>query len=116
MVNNGHLYGLRVIRPSGMFSGSAVGQAESGRANCRLLENKTWLDVPAAARKVGIHPVRQAYTYLAHLERLGLVTTGFDAAGKLHFQITARGLERLELLHAQKRTTLEELLAPILRS
>jgi hypothetical protein len=35
--------------------------------------------------------------------------------GKLHFQITARGLERLEWLRAQKRTTLEEFFAPVLR-
>ena len=79
------------------------------------LENKTWLDVPAVARKVGIRPVRRAYTYLAHLESLGLVIRGFDAPGKLHFQITARGLDRLEWLRAQKRSALEEFLAPILR-
>ena len=80
-----------------------------------ILENKTWMDVPAIARKVGIRPVRRAYTYIAHLEDMGLVKGGWGAAGKLHFQITARGLERLEWLRAQKRTTLEQLLAPILR-
>jgi hypothetical protein len=80
-----------------------------------ILENKTWLDVPTIAHKVGIRPVRRAYTYLAHLEDMGLVTRGWDAAGKLHFQITARGLERLEWLRAQKRSTLEEFLTPILR-
>ncbi len=80
-----------------------------------ILENKIWLDVPAVARKVGIRPVRRAYTYLAHLENMGLITRGLDAAGKLHFQITERGLERLEWLRGQKRTPLEEFLAPILR-
>jgi hypothetical protein len=80
-----------------------------------ILENKNWLDVPAIARKVGIRPVRRAYTYLAHLEDMGLIKGGWDAAGKLHFQITARGLERLEWLRAQRRSTLEEFLAPILR-
>ena len=80
-----------------------------------VLEDKTWIDVPAFAHKVGIRPVRRTYTYLAHLEDLGLVTRGLDAPGKLHFQITDRGLERLEWLRAQKRTTLEELIAPILR-
>ena len=80
-----------------------------------ILENQIWLDVPAFARKAGIRPVRRAYTYIAHLEELGLVTRGWDAPGKLHFQITDRGLERLQWLRAQKRTTLEELLAPILR-
>jgi len=85
------------------------------RRTLEILENKTWLDVPAIARKVGISPVRRAYTYLAHLEDMGLVKGGWDAAGKLHFQITERGLERLEWLRAQKRSALEELLAPILR-
>ena len=80
-----------------------------------VLEDKTWMDVPTLARKVGILPVRRAYTYLAHLEELGLVIRGWDAPGKLYFQITARGLERLEWLRAQKRTTIEDLLAPILR-
>jgi hypothetical protein len=36
--------------------------------------------------------------------------------GKLHFQITERGLERLEWLRAQKQTALEELIAPILQA
>jgi len=80
-----------------------------------ILENKTWLDVSTIAHKVGIRPVRRAYTYLAHLENLGLVARGFDALGKLHFQITARGLERLAWLRAHKRSVLEEFLAPILR-
>ena len=39
-----------------------------------VLENKTWMDVPTFAHKVGIRPVRRTYTYLAHLEDLGLVT------------------------------------------
>ena len=56
-----------------------------------VLEDKTWLDVPAFAHKVGIQPVRRTYTYLAHLEDLGLVERGWDAHDKLHFQITARG-------------------------
>ena len=81
-----------------------------------ILENKTWLDVPTLGRKAGIQPVRRAYTYLAHLEDMGLITRGWDAAGKLHFQITARGLERLEWLRLQDRTsTIGELIAPLLR-
>ncbi len=84
-----------------------------------ILENKTWLDVPAIARKVGIRPVRRAYTYIAHLEKLGLVTRGWDAPdapGKLHFQITTRGLERLQWLRLQNdTTTIGELIAPFLR-
>jgi hypothetical protein len=83
-----------------------------------ILENNTWLDVPAIAHKVGISPVRRAYTYLAHLEDIGLVKGGFDAPGKLHFQITARGLERLQWLrlHNRTTTTIGELIAPFLRS
>jgi hypothetical protein len=81
-----------------------------------ILENNIWVDVPTIAHKVGIRPVRRAYTYIAHLEDMGLVKGGWDVAGKLHFQITARGLERLEWLRAKNRTTLEELLAPILRA
>jgi len=82
------------------------------------LENKTWLDVPALARKVGIRPVRRAYTYLTHLEGLGLVTGGFDVPGKLHFQITDRGLERLQWLRLQSSatTTLKALIVPFLRN
>ncbi len=82
-----------------------------------VLKDKTWMEVPAFAHKVGIRPVRRAYTYLAHLEDLGLVTRGLDVSDKLHFQITARGLERLEWLRLQKSatTTLEELIAPFLR-
>ena len=81
-----------------------------------VLEDKTWLDVPAFSRKVGIRPVRRTYTYLAHLEDLGLVKRGWDAHDKLHFQITARGLERLQWLRSQNTTTtLEDLIAPFLR-
>ena len=46
-----------------------------------VLEDRTWIDVPAFAHKVGIRPVRRTYTYLAHLEELGLVTRGLDAQG-----------------------------------
>ena len=81
-----------------------------------VLENKTWMDVPTFAHKVGIRPVRRTYTYLAHLEDLGLVIRGWDAHDKLHFQITARGLERLQWLRLQNTTTtLEDLIAPFLR-
>ena len=80
-----------------------------------VLEDRTWMEVPAFARKVGIRPGLRAYTYLAHLEDLGLVTRGLDARGKLHFQITDQGLERLQWLRLQVRatTTLEELIAPL---
>lgn len=83
-----------------------------------VLEDKTWMDVPAIARKVGIRPVRRTYTYLAHLEGLGLVTRRLDAPGKLHFKITDRGLERLQWLRLQSRTatTLEDLIVPLLKS
>ena len=83
-----------------------------------VLENKTWTDVPAFAHKVGIRPVRRSYTYLAHLEHLGLVIRGLNAPGKLHFQITDRGLERLQWLRLQSRTTttLEDLIVPLLKS
>ena len=67
-----------------------------------ILEDKTWLDVPTLGRKVGIRPVRRAYTYLAHLEDMGLVIGGWDATGKLNFQITTRGLERLQWLRLQE--------------
>ena len=55
-------------------------------------------------------------TYLAHLEDLGLVTRAWDVHDKLHFQITARGLEHLQWLRSQNSAaTLEELIAPLLR-
>jgi predicted ArsR family transcriptional regulator len=83
-----------------------------------VLEDITWMDVPAFAHKVGIRPVRRTYTHLAHLENLGLVTRGLDAPGKLHFQITDRGLERLQWLRLQSsaKTTLEDMIVPFLRS
>ena len=82
-----------------------------------VLRDTIWMDVPAFAHKVGIRPVRRAYTYLAHLEDLGLVNRGLDAPGKLHFQITDRGLERLQWLRLQSSatTTLEDLIVPFLR-
>jgi len=81
----------------------------------KVLENRNWMDAPTFAYKVGIRPVRRTYAYLDHLEQLGLVTRGRSAAGKLYFQITERGLERLEWLRAQNRTTAQELIAPLLR-
>ena len=81
-----------------------------------VLEDKTWMDAPTFARKVGIRPVRRSYTYLAHLEDLGLVTRAWYAHDKLHFQITDRGLERLEWLRVRNSAkTLEDLIAPLLR-
>ena len=81
------------------------------------LENRTPIDAPTFARRVGIRPVRRVYAYLAHLASLGLIVRRADLAVKLHFQITPRGLKRLEWLRGeQKRTTLGHLIAPLLRS
>lgn len=80
-----------------------------------VLEDRNWMDAPTFAHKVGIRPVRRTYAYLDHLEKLGLVTRGRSGAGKLYFRITERGLERLEWLRAQIRTTTQELIAPLLR-
>lgn len=99
-------------------------QRENGSYNktkkkaLEVFEDKTWMDVPAFARKVGIRPVRRTYTYLAHLEDLGLVIRGWDAHDKLHFQITARGLERLQWLRLQSSATitLETLIVRFLRN
>ena len=57
------------------------------------------------------------FTYIAHLEDMGLVKGGWDVAGKLHFQITARGMERLQWLRSQDSTTttIRELIEPFLR-
>ena len=89
---------------------------ETKKRALEVLEDKTWMDVPAFAHKVGIRPVRRTYTYLAHLEDLGLVTRAWDAHDKLHFQIRARGLERLQWFRLQNTTTtLEDLIAPLLR-
>jgi hypothetical protein len=86
------------------------------RRALEVLEDKTWVNVPTIAHTVGIRPVRRAYTYLAHLEDLGLLIRALDTAGKLHFQITDRGLERLEWLRLRESaTTLEALIAPLLR-
>ena len=81
-----------------------------------IFQDQEWFDVPTIARKVGIRPVRRAYTYLAHLEDLGLLVRSRDVLRKLHFQITPRGVERLQWLRSQDGpTALEQLLAPFLR-
>jgi len=68
------------------------------------------------ARKAGIRPVRRAYTHLAHLEDLGLLVRSHDVLRKLHFQITPRGMERLQWLRSQNDSNmLEEIIAPLLR-
>jgi|SRR5579862_251624 len=80
------------------------------KRSLEVLENLIWMDVPTFARKAKILPARRAYTYLAHLETLGLVIRRGDLGSKLHFQITPRGIERLTWLRAQDKTpTLEEL-------
>jgi hypothetical protein len=81
-----------------------------------VLKDRTWMDVPTFAHKVGIQPVRRTYAYLDHLQRQGLVIRGWYAPGKLYFQITERGLERLEWLRRQNRTALQVLIEPILRA
>ena len=81
-----------------------------------VLEDRNWMDAPTFAHKVGIRPVRRTYAYLDHLEHLGLVFRGWSAQAKLYFQITERGLERLEWLRAQNRTTPQGLIAPLLRA
>jgi len=68
-------------------------------------------------RQVGIRPVRRVSAYLAHLGALGLVVRRVDLGSKLLFQITDRGLERLEWLRGRdKPSALEELLTPLLRA
>jgi DNA-binding MarR family transcriptional regulator len=76
-----------------------------------VLEPHTSLDVPTLARKIGIDPIRRAYTYLGHLEKLGLIERTHDANKKIHFQITLRGCERLAWLRQKRPVTLEELIA-----
>jgi len=63
-----------------------------------ILEDGTWMDIPALAGKAKIDPVRRSYTYLAHLEGLNLLTRGYNSGGKLYYRITTRGLERLNWL------------------
>ena len=105
-----------MIRPWGMASSRRYHSLES-LPSPSYPQDLRRHDVPLFARKVGIRPVRRAYTYLAHLEGMGLVARGWDAAGKLHFQITARGVERLEWLRLQNSTTttIGELIAPFIR-
>ena len=82
-----------------------------------VLGNETLIDGPTFARRVGIRPVRRVYAYLDHLAALGLVVRRTDLGSKLRFEITERGLKRLEWLRAHDRPSpLEELLLPILRS
>jgi hypothetical protein len=82
-----------------------------------VLADGTLIDGPTFARRVGICPVRRVYAYLDHLADLGLVVRRPDLGSKLHFEITERGLQRLEWLRAQdKPSPMEELLRPLLRS
>ena len=86
------------------------------RRALEVLENGIPIDGPTFAGRVGIRPVRRVYAYLDHLTALGLVARRADLGSKLCFQITERGLKRLEWLRAHdKPSALEELLLPILR-
>jgi hypothetical protein len=81
-----------------------------------VLENGIPMDAPTFAHRVGIRPVRRVYAYLDHLAVLGLMVRRADLGSRLHFQITERGLERLEWLRGQEKpTTLQELTRPLLR-
>src|SRR5215469_15189826 len=101
------------FRPTKMKKRDANYNSTKKRA-LEIFEDQKWMDVPTVARKVGIRPVRRAYTYLAHLEDLGLLMRGWDDHHKLHFRITARGLERLQWLRSQKGPSmLEEVFAPL---
>ena len=71
------------------------------RRALKVLENGTPVEGPTFARRVGIRPVRRVYAYLGHLTKLGLVVRRADLGSKVHFQITERGLERLEWLRTQ---------------
>ena len=92
-------------------------QNKTKKRALEVLEDGTPMDSPTFAHRVGIHPVRRVYAYLAHLAALGIVVRRADLGSKLHFQITERGLKRLEWLRAHdKPSALETLLLPILRS
>lgn len=85
------------------------------RRALEALENQTPMDASTFARKVGIRPVRRVYAYLAHLATLGLVVRRTDLGSRLNFQITARGLERLEWLRTESAADpMEELIRPLL--
>ena len=71
-----------------------------------VLENGIPVDGPTFARKVGIRPVRRVYAYLDHLAVLGLVVRRVDLGSRLHFQITERGLKRLQWLRGQEKPRL----------
>ena len=81
------------------------------------LENGTPMDGPRFAHRVGIRPVRRVYAYLDRLAALGLVARrNRPGEQTLLFQITERGLKRLEWLRARdKPSNVEKLLIPILR-
>jgi hypothetical protein len=66
-----------------------------------ILANQKWLDVPTFARRAGMRPTRRAYSYLAHLATLDLIIRGRDERGRLHYQITDRGLTRLQWLRSR---------------
>ena len=87
------------------------------KRSLEVLENGIPMDGPTFAHRVGIRPVRRVYAYLSHLSALGLVSRRADLGSKLRFQITERGMKRLEWLRApDKPSALEELLVPVLRS
>jgi hypothetical protein len=96
------------------------------RRTLEVLEDKTWMGVPTIADRVGIQPVRRAYTYLAHLRAMGLVARELDEAGKSRYQITdpttdsrekidalVLGLRRAERARSHWRYDLQEL--PLIR-
>lgn len=81
-----------------------------------ILSSQEWRDVPAIARFAGIIPTRRAYTYLAHLAQFDLIAPGKDAAGRLFYRITERGLDRLEWLRSHSASRpIKEVVKQLLR-
>jgi hypothetical protein len=91
-------------------------QNKTKKRALEVLEIGIPMDAPTFAQRAGIHPVRRVYAYLDHLTILGLVVRRADCGSRLHFQITDRGLKRLQWLRVQDGpSVLEHVLMPLLR-
>jgi hypothetical protein len=81
-------------------------------AKIRALEALTmgvsrWHSIPAWAHAARIAPTRRMYTYAIRLARYGLVERA-SANGRLVYQITPVGLERLAWLRSRNKDTTKQ--------
>lgn len=73
-------------------------------ATLQLFEEHVTLTPPAWAVRAEFYPIRAAYSYLKRLSRFGLLRRAHIRRGRVTYEITRRGRERLQWLQQQRFT------------